>query len=344
MKNILKKKYKSFIIAEAGINHNGDLNLAHKLIDEAVNTGADAVKFQIYNSEEVVHPDCPRPGHEIANVKEEVSHLEMLQKWELSYDNFIELKKHTDEMNIIFCASTGNAKATNFLLNDLNCELIKIASADMSHYQMLEIAGKSNAMVLVSTGMSFWDEIKDSVNFLGKFTNKIGVLKCTSNYPASSSSINLNGINKLLEQFPNYEIGFSDHSIGNEASICSIMLGCTILEKHFTLDNQMWGPDHSSSLNPNEFKKYVEAIRKIELLYGERDWSVQDEEKGQRSTMTKGTYANKNLKKNHLISLSDVNFLRPSGSISPKNFYLNYLNKKINKDIVKNNEIKEEDF
>jgi len=343
MRKIISKKNKTLIIAEAGINHNGDINLAHQLIDAASSSGADAVKFQIFNSEEVVHPNCPRPGHEKANVKEEISHLEMLKKWELSFDDFIELKKHADEKNILFCASTGNAKATNFLVN-LDCKLIKIASADMSHFQMLEIAGKSGAVILVSTGMSHWKEIVDSINFMNNFTHKIGVLKCTSNYPASSGSMNLNGLLKLQEEFPNFEIGFSDHSIGNEASVCSVMLGCTILEKHFTIDNGMWGPDHSSSLNPINFKNYVEAIRKIEVLMGKKHWDVQDEEKGQRSTMTKGTYAKKNLVINQKVTLNDVNFLRPCGEISPKEFYLNYNGKKLNKNIDFNNEIKMNDF
>tara|TARA_X000000950_G_scaffold289404_1_gene412949 strand:+ start:15123 stop:16160 length:1038 start_codon:yes stop_codon:yes gene_type:complete len=344
MNSIISKENKTFVIAEAGVNHNGEIELAHKLIDEAVKTGADAVKFQVFNLSEIVHPNCPRPGHELKNVKEDISHFEMLKKLQLNFDDFINLKKHADEKNIIFFASAFNASAADFLVNKLKCNLVKIPSSDMNNYQVLEIIGKSTSNAIISTGMSYWDEIVDSINFLGKFTNKIGVLKCTSNYPASPASINLNGIQKMIDQFPNYEIGFSDHSIGVEASICSIMLGCTILEKHFTLDTNMWGPDHSSSLNPFEFKKYVDSIRKIELLMGKKDWDVQKEEKGQRLTMTKGTYLKRDVKQNQKISLDDVVFLRPSGSISPRDFYKNYLGKKINKDKTNNMELEKKDF
>lgn len=332
-----------FLIAEAGINHNGDIDIAHELIDAAASSGADAVKFQTFITEEIIHPNCPNPSHEINNIGDNISHFDLVKKWELQFDQFIELKKHCKEKNVIFISTPYDLESAKFLIK-LKSDAIKVASAEMINFPLIELLGKTEIPIILSTGMNYWDEIVESVDFLSSLTKKICILKCTSNYPASPESINLNGLNKIKKKYPNIPIGFSDHSEGQEISLASLSLGVNIIEKHFTLDKNLWGPDHRASMNPLEFKAFVSSVRKVEKSLGKFDWSVQKEEKSQRSTMQKGIYARQNLFRGDFVAVSDIKILRPRGDITPKDYYLNYKNRKLKNDITKGSPIKGSDF
>lgn len=317
-----------FIIAEAGVNHNGDVKIAHQLIDVAVEAGADAVKFQTFITEENIVHEAPLAEHHLANVGKTLSHFELIKKLELPLESFTELKSHCEEKGAVFLSTPYDLSSAKFLI-ELECEAIKIASSEMTNYPLLDMVRRSKIPVILSTGMSYWEEIVDSVNFLGEYHENICILKCTSNYPASPEGINLRGIAKLKKAFPKYIIGFSDHSIGNEISLASLGFGVSIIEKHFTLDKNAWGPDHKASMTPNEFKRFVQDVRIIERALGSYNWDIQKEEIAQRNTMQKGVYSRRNIKKGERVTLEDVKFLRPSGEITPQNFFLYYMNKPV---------------
>lgn len=332
-----------FIIAEAGVNHNGDINIAHKLIDSAAQAGADAVKFQTFIAEENISPGTPLAGHHIANVGETLSHYELIQKLELPLENFKELKGHCEGKGVIFISTPYDILSAEYLIS-LNIEIIKIASSEMMNYPLLDVIGKSNIPVIISTGMSNWQEISESIAFLRAYHSKLCVLKCTSNYPASAEGINLHGIRRLQEAFPSCVIGFSDHSEGDEISLAALGLGVAIIERHFTLDKNAWGPDHRASMNREEFEHFVRAARKVEKAFGRKTWDIQNEELLQRETMRKGVYARRDIKKGEKIGLNDLKFLRPLGNLTPKDFFLHYMDKIISSDKKANCELKPEDF
>ena len=321
-----------FIIAEAGINHNGELDKAYKLIDAARDSGADAVKFQTFITENIIHPDCPRPSHEEKNILEDISHFDLVKKWELPFESFKKLKNYAEDNGLLFLSTPYDIESAELLI-ELQCDAIKIASADMSNFPLLDKIRRTQIPIILSTGMNYWEEILESINFIKEKTDKLCVLKCTSNYPASLGSINLNGLIRLKDQYPDSLFGFSDHTEGFEASIASLGFGVSIIEKHLTLDKKAWGPDHKASLDPDEFETFVNYIKNAKKTLGSRVWEVQDEEVSQRKVMRKGTYANKDIKKGTLVTMDDVMFLRPKNGISPKDFFLRYKKKRINRDI-----------
>lgn len=327
-----------FIIAEAGVNHNGNIDLAHRLIDAAADAGADAVKFQTFQTDELASKEAPLAGHHISNLKEAISHYSLLKKLELSFNSFQQLKNHCEEKKVLFFSTPYDIPSAELLIN-LKSELIKIASSEMMDYPLLEVVGKSNIPVILSTGMSSWEEIEDSISFLNNYHRNLCVLKCTSNYPALPESINLKGIKKLQESFCDCLIGFSDHTIGNEISLAAIGFGISVLERHFTLDKTQWGPDHSASMEPDEFCVFVKAVRKVENSLGQKNWRIHDIEKAQRRTMQKGVYARYDIEKGETLDTTKVKFLRPKGKISPKDFWIHFKNMSVKNNIHQGEEI-----
>ena len=321
-----------FIIAEAGVNHNGDLDIAHKLIDAAAEAGADAVKFQTFITEELVSPETPSASHHIANVKEALSHFELIKKLQLPFSAFQELKVHCEEKNMIFISTPYDMRSAEFLIA-LGVDVLKIASSEMTNYPLLDVIRQSKIPAVISTGMNFWKEIVESVNFVREYNDKICILKCTSNYPASAESINLRGISKIKETFSDCLVGFSDHSEGAEISLTALGFGISILERHFTLDKTWWGPDHKASMTPVEFSQFIHAVRKSEKALGSMDWDVQTEELSQRNTMQKGIYASREIKRGEPVTMQNVKFLRPSSGMSLKEFYFKFCNKPAKADI-----------
>lgn len=331
------------MIAEAGVNHNGNINTAFDLIDAAIESGADAVKFQTFITEENISKDTPLASHHLNNVGTSLSHFELIKRLELPFDCFKQLKQYCNERKINFISTPYDLKSADYLIN-IDTEILKIASSEMLNFPLLEVVGQSKIPVIISTGMSSWDEICDSINFIKKFHSEICVLKCTSNYPSSPDTINLLGLNKIFKDFPDLLLGFSDHSEGSEISLASIGIGVDVIERHFTLDKELWGPDHKASMNPSEFKKFVNEIRKVEKALGSYDWDIQDAEIVQKETMRKGVYIRQSMKKGECVKVEDVKFLRPLGKMTPKDFFLNYLNRPLCADILAESELTSEIF
>jgi N,N'-diacetyllegionaminate synthase len=331
------------IVAEAGVNHNGSLKQAHNLIDKASEIEADAIKFQTFITEKNISKNTPLAGHHKANLKEIISHYDLIKRLELPLDNFRELKEHAEENKLEFISTPYDILSAQYLI-DLKVDLIKIASSEMTNLPLLEVISNSNIPIILSTGMSNIDEVIDSINFIYTKHKNITVLKCTSNYPSSYESINLKSIETLKNIFPKLEVGFSDHCEGPEASILSLAYNVKIIEKHFTLNKNDWGPDHKASLEPDEFKEFIRNIRVAEKTLGSNNWDIQKEEIPQKNTMRKGTYLNQNVEKGDIITLDMVDFLRPLGSITPKNFFLRFKNNPIKSNFLKGHQLSEVDF
>jgi N-acetylneuraminate synthase/N,N'-diacetyllegionaminate synthase len=258
-----------FIIAEAGVNHNGDLELAKKLVDAAVEAGADAVKFQTFKAEEVATPDAERAQYQKNNMPEkEESQLEMIKRLELSYAQFRELYAYCRHKGIIFLSSPFDPESIDFLA-ELGVPYFKIPSGEITNYPFLRrIAGKKRPVIL-STGMATLGEVEGAIQVLREAgATDITLLHCTTNYPALPEEVNLRAMLTMKQAFA-LPVGYSDHTMGIAVPIAAAALGAEVIEKHLTLDRNLPGPDHRASLEPGEFKEMVMAIRQVEKSLGD---------------------------------------------------------------------------
>lgn len=281
---------KVLIIAEAGVNHNGDINVAKKLIDAAADSGVDYVKFQTWITEEIIDINAPKALYQIENDGES-SQYEMLKRLELSFDEFKELKLYCEKVGVNFLSTPDDYKSLDFLCDELNVDLIKVGSGEVTNIPYLRRIGKKQKDVILSTGMATLDEVRIAFNVLNEAGAKsIALLHCTSNYPASYDSVNLKAMNTLANEFK-VTVGYSDHTIGNEISIAAVAMGAKIIEKHFTLDKTMPGPDHIASIDLIELKKLVREIRNVELaLTGDGVKKPHLSENETKKVVTKGIY------------------------------------------------------
>lgn len=255
-----------FIIAEAGVNHNGSADIAKRIIDSAVESGADAVKFQTFKAEEVVIKNTPITEYQKKNISREVSQQKMLETLELKYADFIELKEYCDKKNVIFLSTPHSEDAIDFL--DPLVPAYKIGSGDLNNLPLLEKAAKKGKPIILSSGMSTLREVKEAVGCIkNKKNNRIILLHCTTNYPCPPAEVNLNAMLTLKDNF-GLPIGYSDHTEGIAISVAAVAMGACIIEKHLTLDKGLPGPDHKASLEPDEFKEMIHAIRAIEKALG----------------------------------------------------------------------------
>lgn len=259
---------KTFIIAEAGVNHNGQLIIARQLVKAAKEAGADAVKFQTWKTDELIIKGTKTAEYQKNNTGDDDQYL-MLKKLELSYDEFRDLKKYADEIGIMFLSTPDEEKSLNFLTDELDLPIVKIGSSELTNYLFLQKIGLKHKPMIISTGMGDLEEVKMAVEVIKDVNSEsdLAILHCTSNYPCPMDEINLNVIKSFQNQFPSFTIGFSDHSIGTNVSLMAVALGAKIIEKHFTLDNNMAGPDHKASINPVDFKQMVASIREAEKDY-----------------------------------------------------------------------------
>ena len=261
---------KVIIIAEAGVNHNGDIELAKKLIDVAVDAGVDYVKFQTFKSESLVSKFAKKASYQIENTKDAVeSQLQMLKKLELSNSQHFELVQYCNNKNISFFSTAFDLESLSFL-KELGLNIVKIPSGEITNLPYLRKAAALFKEVIISTGMSSMVEIKDALDvFLqaGIKKNDITILHCNTEYPTPMSDVNLNAMLTIQKMF-GVKVGYSDHTMGIEVPIAAVAMGGTMIEKHFTLDRSLPGPDQLASLEPNELKKMVHSIRNIEKAIG----------------------------------------------------------------------------
>ena len=306
-----------FIIAEAGVNHNGDINLAKKLIDVAVEAGVDAVKFQTWKTELLVTKEANQAEYQTENTGINESQFDMLKRLELSYDEFRELKNYCDIKNIMFLSTPDEFESANFL-----CELqeiFKIGSGEITNLPYLRHIGKLNKKVILSTGMADIGEIEDALDVLvAAGTNKknIIVLHANTMYPTPMEDVNLRAMQTIGNTF-DVHYGYSDHTLGIEVDIAAVAMGATVIEKHFTLDKTMEGPDHKASLEPDELKAMVKAIRNIELALGSSVKKPSKSEKPNMQVARKSIVANCTIKKGERFSEDNLAIKRPGNGISP---------------------------
>lgn len=256
-----------FVIAEAGVNHNGDLSLAKQLVDLAAEAGADAVKFQTFKAEAVVTKEAPKADYQLRTTGAQESQFDMLRRLELSQEAHLQLQKYCHERGLIFLSTPFDEAAADFL-NSIDVPAFKISSGDLTNIPLLEhVAGFGKAVIL-STGMSDMEEVAEAVDAI-QTTSECGLvlLHCVTNYPADPREINLRAMNSMQERF-DLPVGFSDHTEGIEVSLAAVALGASVIEKHFTLSRSLPGPDHQASMEPDELRALVRGIRKVELSLG----------------------------------------------------------------------------
>jgi N-acetylneuraminate synthase/N,N'-diacetyllegionaminate synthase len=337
---------KVIIIAEAGVNHNGDFELAKILILEAANAGADYVKFQTFKADKLVSKDAQKAEYQKTNLKEGGdTQYEMLKKLEMSEEWHYKLIKYAKECGIKFL-STGFDEDSIDFLDSLKIDLFKIPSGEITNKPYLEHIAKKGKPVVISTGMSNLQEIKDAIDVFQKYQiskNDITILHCNTEYPTPMQDVNLlamNTIQKVLE----INVGYSDHTLGIEVPIAAVALGAVIIEKHFTLDRNMVGPDHLASLVPEELKQMISSIRNIEkAISGSGVKQPSDSEKKNLSVVRKSLHYKDDLIKGSIIKKQNLITLRPGNGISPMN-YEEIIGKTLSRNVLKNELIKTTDF
>tara|TARA_B100001540_G_scaffold51205_1_gene46194 strand:- start:2799 stop:3854 length:1056 start_codon:yes stop_codon:yes gene_type:complete len=328
-----------YIIAEIGINHNGDIELAKKLIETAVEIGADAVKFQkrdlesIYQKEILEKPTLDSQGTEIL--------IDVLKEVEFDEKNFIELKNYCKEKEITFLCTPWDIPSVDFL-EKLNVPAYKIASADMTNLPLISYISKFKKPMIISTGMSMMDEIEKTVNFVKEKCATFSLLHCNSTYPSPVELLNLSLIPVLQKKF-NVPIGYSGHESSILPSLTAANMGAVIIERHITLDKKMEGIDQASSLEPDEFKTLIQNIRESEKAKGVPDKKMTRGEVLQREVLGKSIVCSMPISEGELFSESNVEIRTPARGLSPQYFY-ELIGKSSNRDIQKGDYIQEDDL
>jgi N,N'-diacetyllegionaminate synthase len=331
------------IIAEAGVNHNGDLNLAKKLIDAAAEAGADFVKFQTFKANKLVSISAPKADYQKDNeiVKSE-SQFDMLKKLELSEEDHYILYDYCKSRKIQFLSTGFDLESLDFLLK-LGITLFKVPSGELTNLPYLEKISKISKKIILSTGMSTMQEIKNAVSVLKENPSaEITILHCNTEYPTPFQDVNLLAMNAIKEEL-NQEIGYSDHTLGIEVPIAAVALGARIIEKHFTLDRSMKGPDHSASLEPNELKAMVSAIRNIEMALGNKSKKPSQSELKNILIARKSIHLAVDKAKGDILVEKDFEMLRPGDGISPMEMRT-LTGKRVNKDLFVGYKITRQDI
>lgn len=308
-----------FVIAEAGVNHNGSLKLAYELVDAACAAGADAVKFQTFRSESLATLSANRASYQKKNMGGKETQREMLKKLELSFEDFATLKAHCLKKGIEFLSTPFDEESANFLINDLKLKKIKISSGDATHIPFLKMIAKSGRDILLSTGMCTLDEVRKSVEAIRQISKTVPLtlFHCTSNYPCPPEEVNLKAMLTLSEHF-HLPVGYSDHTMSDEVSIAAVGLGAVAIEKHMTLDRNLSGPDHRCSLIPEEFSKMIQSVRNIEKALGDGIKKPMPAEEPIRLLVRKSLVLKKSLKAGTILTKEHLTFKRPGTGIAPE--------------------------
>ena len=327
----------TYIIAEAGVNHNGSLKRALELVKSAKRSGANCIKFQTFKAENIVTSSSPKADYQLKVTEKEESQLEMLKKLELDKDSFIQIKKFCDKNNIDFLSTPYNFEDVDFLCS-LNVDSLKIASGQITELPFIEFVAKKNLKTFISTGMAYLSDIMKVVEIFKKVGNQnLTILQCTTNYPSRIEDANINVI-KTLKKIKGINVGYSDHVVENYACLAAVSIGVNTIEKHFTLDKNLPGPDHSSSLNPKEIKKLVEEIIKIEIALGSYHKAPSASEEKNIFGMKRSLLYNNKIKKGKILKISDFAFKRPFDGLSP-NEVKYFIGKKLNRDVEKDTKV-----
>lgn len=344
-KNI-KNFDKPYIIAEIGANHNGDMDLALKLIDKAVEAGADCAKFQSWTKDSIFSRQVYEENLFLADDyrnRDDFTLEEIVEEFSFGKQEFKKIKKYCDDNEIDFGCTPFSKDETDFLVDELEIPFVKVASMDLNNYPFLEYIASKNVPVILSTGLAEISEIDEAVRTIEKYHNQIILLHCVSNYPPLDEDVNLRNITMLQDYYKPYSVGFSDHTIGIEIPLASVALGSSVIEKHFTLDKEMFGWDHKVSADYDDLVQIVEGSKRINQALGSyrRHLTKFDEEK--IPAFRRSIVATKEIPQGKVLEYEDFDFKRPGTGIEPK--FVDFIIGKIAKrDIGKDQLINKEDF
>jgi N,N'-diacetyllegionaminate synthase len=308
------KRNRTIVIAEAGVNHNGDINIAKKLIDIASKSGADYVKFQTFDVDHLILKNTRTATYQKRNLKSNISQYLMLKKYQLAENNYKELINFSKKKKIKFLSTAFDFKSLNFL-KKFKLDYIKIPSGEITNLPFLKEIAKLNKKILLSTGMASVREIKQALRVLGSKKKNITIMHCTSDYPANLNDLNLNFI-KELKKF-GYQVGYSDHSSSIITPSIAVSLGSKVIEKHFTLSKKFKGPDHKASLEPQELIKMIRLIRDTEKMLGTKNKIITSSEKKTKLLVRKSLVARIDIKKGEIFNTKNITTKRPGTGISP---------------------------
>jgi N-acetylneuraminate synthase/N,N'-diacetyllegionaminate synthase len=307
----------AFVIAEAGVNHNGNLDLAFQLVDAAIAAGADAVKFQTFIASEVITAGAAKAEYQKTTTGEQESQLEMVKRLELSFSDFRKLKMYCDDQGITFLSTPFDFKSVDFL-EGLGVVAFKISSGDLTNDPLLRHVAAKGRPVILSTGMSDMDEVRDALAVIqAAGNNDVILLQCVTNYPAAAEDINLKAMLSMQSAF-DVNVGYSDHTLGIEVALAAVALGACVIEKHFTLDKNFAGPDHRASLEPHEFKAMVDGIRKVEASLGNGQKIPAASEAGNATVARRSIVAARDIETGTLITSAEIAFKRPGTGLPPR--------------------------
>ncbi len=307
-----------FIIAEAGVNHNGSIELAYQLIDIALESGADAIKFQSFKANNLALKDTKKALYQKQTSNSSESQFDMLKKLELDVDDHKNLINYCNKKGITFLSSPFDNESID-LLNDLKLQIFKIPSGEINNLPYLRRIGKLGKQIILSSGMSTIIEIDDALQILmnaGTPKKNITILHANTMYPTPMMDVNLKAMETIKNKF-DISVGYSDHTLGIEVDIAAVALGATVIEKHFTIDKEMEGPDHKASLNPIELKSMVRSIRNIEDALGNGIKNITKSEKNNITVIRKSIVAKKDIKKGEVFSDKNLTTKRPASGVSP---------------------------
>jgi N-acetylneuraminate synthase len=355
----MMQPHKTFLIAEAGVNHNGSIELAKKLIDAAVMAGADAVKFQSFVASSIVTAGASKAEYQITNTGSKESQLEMLKKLELSHSQQRELHQYCQRSGIQFLSTPFDNASLNFLTVDLGLETIKVGSGELTNAPFLFEVARLAKNIILSTGMSTVDEVADALGVIAfvmtdsknpsvssfksalassegrkTVTSKVTLLHCTTDYPTVPSDVNLQAMLTLREKF-DCQVGFSDHSVGIHLAVAAVAMGATVIEKHLTIDRDLPGPDHKASLEPSEFKNLVDQVRDLENAFGDGIKRPTEVELKNKKIARRSLVALKVIKTGDVFTSENVSIKRPGTGRSPFEYW-SLLGTKATSDIAEN--------
>jgi N-acetylneuraminate synthase len=305
-----------FVIAEAGVNHNGEIQMAMEMIRAAARSGADAIKFQTFKAEKLVSIRAAKAKYQIANSHDSESQLEMLRRLELDEDSFNSLRRECLNSNILFLSTPFDEESLDQLV-DLEIPAIKIASGEINNFPLLEHIARTGKPMILSTGMSYLGEVDAAVRTIRSSGNhQLALLHCTSNYPAHPADMNLRAMHTLAEAFQ-LPVGLSDHSEGIEIPLAAVAMGACVLEKHFTLDRSLPGPDQSSSIEPDELTSMIQGIRKVEAALGHGRKEPVERELETVAVARKSLVACEQIRAGSQIENHQIAIMRPGTGLAP---------------------------
>jgi N,N'-diacetyllegionaminate synthase len=326
-----------FIIAEAGVNHNGSVGLAKQLVSAALEAGADAVKFQTFQADKLVTRNAKMADYQRCSVQDHSTQYDMLKELELTHEEFIELKTYADARGILFLSTPHDEESADFL-EELDLPCFKIASGDVSNIPLLRKIALKGRPIILSTGMAFLSEVEAAVRAIEQAGNSsLSLLHCVSDYPAQPAACNLRAMDTLAEAF-GYPVGFSDHTRGFEVTLAAVARGARLIEKHLTLDRTMTGPDHKASSDPTEFAAMVKAVRVVESALGDGVKAPMPSELEMRGVSRKVVVAARPIPAGRIIAAEDLTLRRGSKGSSPASIAL-IIGRKLRCDVDVNSEI-----